>query len=98
MDARLITQPLEAFLLQLDKNILQRLAILETQYTRYRVSSDMAQGREFHINTGFLSLIDDQLAMAIAQQLSENALRGFRQISLNSVIMNNDNIRLLGSQ
>ena len=98
LDAGLITQPLKAFLSQPDKNILQRLAVLETRYARYRAGSDIARGREFNVDTGFLSLINDQSAVAIARQLSEDALRGFRQISLDSVIMNDDNIRSLGSQ
>lgn len=74
------------------------MAVLEARYTRYRMSSDLAQAREFRIDTSFLSLINDRPSTEVATLLTKTALKDFSSLSVDSILAHDPNIQLLGSQ
>ena len=92
-----ITHPLKALLSRPDKDVLLQLRILESRYTRYRVS-DLAQGREFSIETGFLSLLNGHSAPGVATQLTEAALNDFSSLCINSVLTYDNKLQSLGAR
>lgn len=92
-----ITSPLKSLLSRPDKDLLRRLAVLDTRYTRYRNGTNVVQGREFRIETDFFNLVSYHSITAIANQLSRRALSGFHQISVNGVFKNDQHLRHLGA-
>lgn len=74
------------------------MAVLEARYTRYRMSSDLAQAREFRIDTSFLSMINDRPPLEMAAVLTETALKQFSSLSVDSIFAHDPNVKSLGSQ
>lgn len=98
LDANLIIRPLQTLFSQADKNVLCKLKVLEVRYKRYQMASYMAQGQDFDVGTIFLDSILEDTAKSVANQLSQNVLRQFRCLSLESVLTHDQNIQLLGTQ
>ena len=98
LDTNFITRPLKIVLDHPDRDALHRLAALKVRYARYRMSPAMAQGREFPVDTNFLSLIRGQSTTVLARQLSEDTLNEFYHISLHSLFTNDEHLQRLGAK
>lgn len=98
LDTNFITRPLKIVLDHPDRDALHRLAALKVRYARYRMSPAMAQGREFPVDTGFLSLVRGQSTTVLARQLSEDTLNEFYHISLHSLFTNDEHLQGLGAK
>ncbi|KAJ6001030.1 hypothetical protein N7481_001439 [Penicillium waksmanii] len=59
---------------------------------------DLIEGRYFDIETGFLDLLMNDTPRSVAIELSQNALKLFRHLSLESILTHDSNLRLLGIQ
>jgi hypothetical protein len=98
LDTRFVTEPLHALLSEPDANILSRLKILKARYTRYKMGLGLIEGRYFDIETGFLDLLMNESPRSVAIELSQNVLKLFRHLSLESILTHDSNLRLLGIQ
>ena len=96
LDTNFITRPLKIILDHPDRDALHRLAALKVRYARYRTSPAMVQGREFPIDTDFLSLVRGQSATVLAQQLSEDTLNEFYHINHHSLFTNDEQLQRMG--
>lgn len=98
LDAHFITKPLQALLSEPDANILSKLKALEARYMRYKMGSDMIEGRFFDTGTVLLSLIISDTPRSVAIKMSQEALEMFRTLSLKSILTRDCNLRVLGTQ
>ena len=98
LDTNFITRPLQIVLEHPDRDALHRLAALKVRYARYRTSPAMTQGREFPVETDFLSLVRGRPTTVLSRQLSEDILNRFYHISLHSLLTNDEHLQQLGAK
>ncbi|KAJ5160978.1 uncharacterized protein N7482_007982 [Penicillium canariense] len=93
-----ITKPIQALLSQPDAHILSKLKALEARYMRYKTGPGMIEGRYFDTGTALLNLLISYTPKSMAIKLSRNALKLFRTLSLEGILTQDPNLRLLGNQ
>lgn len=65
---------------------------------RYKTGSDMIEGRFFDTGTALLNSIISDTPRSVAFKMSQNALKIFRRLSLESIFTRDCNLRVLGTQ
>lgn len=55
---------------------------MESRYTRYKIGQDIAHGRAFDTNTDFFTALSTKEATTLAMDMTREALRSFKKLSL----------------
>ena len=98
MQDGLIAEPLRRLLHRPENFIIQRLKILESRYTRYKIGQDIAHGHAFDTNTDFFTALSTKEATTLAMDMTREALRSFKKLSLVGLESYDRHLRDLATQ